>query len=98
MVRLEIALFCKLWLRVGLCGLQMCSMWVSLKIVSKKCAVEKNKKYRRVGLSCRQTVSRFIIFVPVISRSVSLMVAMSFFTIGHNVLALGEGGDFYRKF
>ena len=57
MVRWEIALFCKLWLCVGLCGLQMCAMWVSLKIVFKKCAVGKNKKYRRVGLSCRQTVA-----------------------------------------
>ena len=93
-VRWEIALFCKLWLCVGLCGLQMCAMWVSLKIVFKKCAVEKNKKYRRVGLSCRQTVAWFIIFVPVISMSVCLMVVVSVFTLAPNVLQLGEVADF----
>jgi len=30
MMRWEIALFCKLWLCVGLCGLQMCAMWVRI--------------------------------------------------------------------
>ena len=35
------------------------------KIELKKSAVGKNKKYRRVGLPCRQTVAWLMIFSPV---------------------------------
>jgi len=38
-----------------------------VKIEFKKRAVGKNKKYRRVGLSCRQTVAWLMIFCPVVS-------------------------------